>query len=88
MEKRGMQGTVTLARLYAQQGHWEQAAVMYRALLQEEPDREELRQALAEAETQLSKSGIDVLVPLLREWINLLFRHDRLRRLRRLKRRL
>jgi hypothetical protein len=88
MEKRGTQGTVTLARLYAQQGHWEQAAVMYRALLQEEPDREELRQALAEAETQLSKSGIDVLVPLFRGWINLLFRHDRLRRLRRLKRRL
>jgi hypothetical protein len=81
-------GTVTLAGLYAQQGHWEQAAAIYRVLLEENPGREDLRQALAEAEMRVSPRGSDGLVPLFREWIELLFRHDRLRRLRRLKGRL
>jgi cytochrome c-type biogenesis protein CcmH/NrfG len=81
-------GTVTLARLYAQQGHWDRAAVIYRALLQADPGRQDLRQALAEAETHRSQRAIDGLAPLFREWIELLFRHDRLRRLRRLRGRL
>jgi cytochrome c-type biogenesis protein CcmH/NrfG len=81
-------GTVTLARLYAQQGHWRQAAAIYRSLLQEDPGRAELRQALAEAESRMAEGQADELAPLFREWIDLLFRHDRVRRLRRFKRRL
>jgi cytochrome c-type biogenesis protein CcmH/NrfG len=88
MTQNGASGTVTLARLYAQQGHWRKAAAIYRSLLQEDPDRTELRQALAEAESRLAEGEPDDLAPLFREWIELLFRHDRLRRLKRLKRRL
>jgi hypothetical protein len=81
-------GTVTLARLYAQQGHWGEAAEIYRGLLRENPGRDDLREALADAERRRSRRTPEEVVPLLREWIDLLFRCDRLRRLRRLKARL
>jgi len=82
-------GTVTLARLYAQQGHWEQAIGIYRTLLQENPARDDIRRELDEAaEARLAHRRPEDLVPLFREWIDLLFRRDRLRRLRRLKARL
>jgi len=88
MVQNAASGTVTLARLYAQQGHWRQAAAIYRGLLQKDPGRAELRQALAEAERRIAESEADDLAPLFREWIELLLRHDRLRRLRSFKRRL
>jgi hypothetical protein len=81
-------GTVTLARLYARQGHWGEAAEIYRALLRESPGRDDLREALADAERRRSRRAPEDVVPLLREWIDLLFRCDRLRRLRRFKARL
>jgi hypothetical protein len=88
MSQEKSRGTITLARLYAQQGHWEPAVRIYRALLGENPAREDIRLALAEAEGHLAHRTPEALVPLFREWIELLFRRDRLRRLKRLKQRL
>jgi hypothetical protein len=88
MEKEYRHGTVTLARLFAAQGHWEKAAGIYRTLLQHEPDREDLAQALSAAEQQLAASGRESthdLVPLFRRWIDLLLKYDRLRKLQRLR---
>jgi hypothetical protein len=88
MEKDIHHGTVTLARLFAAQGHWDKAVGIYRSLLQQEPDRIDLAQALADAEEQSAASGQTAprdLVPLFRRWIDLLFKYDRLRRLKRLK---
>jgi len=88
MEKEYRHGTVTLARLFAAQGHWEKAADVYRSLLQHEPDREDLVQALSAAEKQMAASGRESardLVPLFRRWIDLLLEYDRLRKLKRLK---
>ena len=88
MEKDYRHGTVTLARLFAAQGHWEKAAGIYRTLLQEEPGREDLAQALAAAEKHLAAAGRASsrdLVPLFRRWIDLLLKYDRLRKLKRLR---
>ena len=88
MEKEHRHGTATLARLFAAQGHWDKAADIYRSLLQHEPDREDLAQALSAAEKQLAASGQESgsdLVPLFRRWIDLLLKYDRLCKLKRLR---
>lgn len=80
--------TETMAKVYASQGHWGKAAEIYRHLLTEAPARKDFADALAEAEEKISlDSHMDPeqLVPLFREWIELLFRHDKLQKLRNLK---
>jgi tetratricopeptide (TPR) repeat protein len=81
-------GTVTLARLFAAQGHWEKAVRIYRQLLEREPERQDIAQALADAEQQLSTAGrrrSSDLGELFGQWIDLLLRYDRLCKLKRLK---
>jgi cytochrome c-type biogenesis protein CcmH/NrfG len=91
MEEDYPHGTATLARLFAAQGHWEKAVNIYRRLLEREPDRPDIAQALAEAEAQVKAAGrkraggIDALF---RQWIDLLLKYDRLRKLKRIKSRL
>jgi cytochrome c-type biogenesis protein CcmH/NrfG len=91
MEEEYPHGTLTLARLFAAQGHWEKAVGIYRRLLEREPDRQDIAQALAEAEGRLRDSGRKPpgdLDALFRQWIDLLLKNDRLRKLKRLKSRL
>ncbi len=80
--------TETMAKVYAVQGHWGKAAEIYRHLLSETPTRKDLADALAEAEKKIledSPKNPDQLVPLFREWIELLFRCEKLQKLRNLK---
>ena len=80
--------TVTMARVYEDQGHWERAAEIYRYLLEQEPERTDIADALAEVEKRLDKGitkNADDLSPLIREWIHLMFRYRRLQKLRQLK---
>ncbi len=91
MGKDSHQGTVTLARVFAAQGHWQKSAAIYRDLLQQNPERQDLARALGEAEAALRAAGpasLQALVPLLQEWIDLLLKYDRLRKLRRFQARL
>lgn len=91
MEENYPHGTVTLARLFAAQGHWEKAVNIYRRLLEQEPDRQDIAHALAEAEDQANAAGRKRpgdLAPLFRQWIDLLLRYDRFCKLKRLKSRL
>ncbi len=80
--------TVTMARLYENQGLWDKAADIYRYLLKQEPDRKDFAEALLEVETKMEeangKKPID-LVPLFQEWINLQLQYSRLQKLRRFK---
>lgn len=80
--------TVTMARIYENQGLWNKAAEIYRYLLKQEPDRKDLAEALAEVERKMeaaiNKKPND-LIPLFREWINLTLQHSRLQKLRRFK---
>ena len=80
--------TATMARLYAEQGHWNKAIDIYRYLLGQTPDRSDIAQALAEAEQRLAgnkKRKYDDLVPLFREWIDLMIRYDKVQKLKRIK---
>jgi len=80
--------TETMAKVYAAQGHWEKAAEIYRHLLSGVPARKDFSDALAEAEKKLHKDSQKIpeqLVPLFREWIELLFRREKLQKLRNLK---
>jgi hypothetical protein len=80
--------TVTMARVFEDQGHWEKAAEIYRYLLEQEPERIDIADALAEVEKRLDKGitkNADDLSPLIREWIHLMFRYRRLQKLRQLK---
>ena len=80
--------TETMAKVYAAQGHWEKAAEIYRHLLTGAPARKDFADALAEAEKKIHKDSNknpEQLVPLFREWIKLLFRREKLQKLRNLK---
>jgi hypothetical protein len=80
--------TETMAKVYAAQGHWGKAAEIYRHLLTEAPARKDFADALAEAEKNIhrgSHKNSEQLVPLFREWIELLFRREKLQKLRNLK---
>lgn len=80
--------TETMASVYAQQGHWEKVADIYRHLLAAEPERLDFADALAEAEskaTEFGRKSPEQLVPMFREWIELLFRAEKLHKLKRLK---
>jgi hypothetical protein len=85
-------GTATMAQLFADQGHWDEAAAIYRRLLSRQPGREDLARALAEVEARRSDSerrapGRD-LAPLFKEWVGMLLKYDQLQKLRRISRRL
>ena len=83
--------TETMAKVYADQKHWAKVVRIYKHLLAGEPQRMDYKRALAEAETQLAEirpKNADRLVPLFREWIELLFRYEKLQKLKQLKNRL
>ncbi|MBI5062147.1 MAG: hypothetical protein HZB87_01380 [Desulfatitalea sp.] len=67
--------TPTMARLFAEQGYLRKAAEIYRQLLAHEPQRDDLRQALAALERQLAEqpapSRKDTEM-MLREWAQML----------------
>ena len=80
--------TETMAKVYAAQGHWEKAAEIYRHLVLGAPARNDFADALAEAEKKIHKDSHknpEQLVPLFREWIELLFRREKLQKLEKLK---
>jgi len=83
--------TETMAQVYADQGHWEKVAQIYRHLLAMEPERLEYADALAEAENRMkmkamSRKTPEQLVPVFREWIELLFKFEQLQKLKKLQR--
>ena len=80
--------TVTMAKVYVNQGHFEQAVQIYRCLLEQEPYREDLAVALARTEQQLieqKKIRKQDLVLRFTEWMELLHKYSFLRKLNRLK---
>jgi len=83
--------TETMAEVYADQGHWGKVADIYRHLLATEPERLEYAEALAEAESKMKMNAVHLkapeqLVPLFREWIEMLFKFEELQKLKKLKR--
>jgi tetratricopeptide (TPR) repeat protein len=88
MEKETDFYTGTMAKVYADQGHWDKAAEIYRHLLRLEPERIDYLEALAEAERKLNTTGnqpVEDLALLFHQWIDLMLKYKNLQKLRRLK---
>ena len=77
--------TETMARIYAEQGHHARAADIYRRLLEETPEREDLRRRLEEVEALQRRSGAPQLPERFGEWLQLLLKKKQIDRLRRLR---
>jgi hypothetical protein len=80
--------TATMAGLYAEQGNLARAVMIYRHLLNQSPQREDLAQALAEAEARLAARDPYDLVDPIRRWAQLALRQGRTAALTRIRRRL
>lgn len=81
--------TKTMAKLYADQGHWKKAEEVYRYLLAREPDRRDLIDALHEIENigaDSNKIPPEKLISLFTEWIDLMLVYKKLCKLRTLQR--
>ena len=76
--------TVTMARVYAEQGNLEEAKRVYRYLLEREPGRPDLVEALEGLEAQGRNSSMEALLPLFRQWLDLVFRYNRMKKLKKL----
>jgi hypothetical protein len=77
-----------MAKVYVDQGHWAKAVEIYQHLVQLEPQRQELIDALAQAKKKLETqpdTRSQKLVPLFREWIELLLQQEKLERLKKLR---
>ena len=80
--------TATMAKIHADQGNLAKAAEIYRYLLQQEPDRQDLIEALVQVEKKREAKSQDALVALFSEWIDLLFTYTKVNTLNRIRRRL
>ena len=81
--------TRTMAKVYADQGHYGKAAEIYRYLIEKEPHRHELKAELADLEMILAQVGTGPardLTPLFRQWFDLMGRYNTMQRLKRLRR--
>ncbi|HIJ55986.1 MAG TPA: hypothetical protein HPQ03_07665 [Deltaproteobacteria bacterium] len=85
--------TATMARVYAQQGHFQKAAEIYRHILSNEPDRQDIatelsmvEQKSADMEQEQEKDTRESdLVYLFQKWFQTAARHRRIETLKRLK---
>jgi len=76
--------TVTMARVHAQQGNLEEARRIYRHLLDKEPERKDLAAALEALGNREESREVDALLPLFREWLDLIFRYNKMKKLKKL----
>ena len=80
--------TETMAKVYADQGHWAKAVEIYRHLVELEPERQDLLDALEHAREKMKEfthASPEQLVPLFRKWIKLLLQQEKLEKLRKLR---
>ena len=77
--------TRTMAKVLVDQGNLRKAAEIYHYLLEREPGKPDLVDALSEIETQLIEKGSDDLVRLFSRWIDLLLTHNNLEQLKKVK---
>jgi len=76
--------TVTMASLLARQGKLEEAARIYRFLLEQTPDRADIRQRLEELleRRPCQHADLDRILPLVKKWVQLLLKQKELSRLK------
>jgi tetratricopeptide (TPR) repeat protein len=79
--------TVTMARVYADQGRYEEAAKIYRYLLDQTPDRSDLRQALETVTSLLpdTPGQWHDISDLIERWVRLMLTQNTYRRLQKIR---
>lgn len=75
--------TVTMARVYTDQGRYEAAARIYRYLLDQAPDRSDLQQALNDVLSKLPEvpQQWESVAGLVERWVGLILQRNALRQL-------
>ena len=79
--------TKTMARIYAEQGLYEKSAEIYKYLLDKEPARRDIAEALGEVEKKIDRTGRAGelrLVTLFDKWINLMLARHKVEKLQKL----
>ena len=77
--------TKTMAKVYTNQGYLTKAAEIYRFLLKQEPDRQDIIDELSEIEKKLSEKAPGDPVLLLSKWIDLMLKYNNLKKLKKIK---
>ena len=77
--------TETMAGIYANQGHYGKAIDIYSRLLEQHPDRSDLRDKLLRIETQKKYEDENRLADKFSEWLDLLMKRKKLDALKQLK---
>ncbi len=77
--------TETMAQIYADQGHYEKAAAIYRRLLQEAPERADLSDRLKATEDLAKTSAGQRLSNQFGAWVQLLLKKKQIDKLRNLR---
>ncbi len=77
--------TETMARIYADQGHYDKAAAIYRRLLIQTPERDDLRGRLETVEALRKKADTRGLADHMSEWVQLLMKKRQIDKLRKLR---
>jgi hypothetical protein len=78
--------TETMARIYTEQGHYDKAAAIYRRLLMQTPERDDLRDRLESVEALQKTADTGGLADRVSEWVQLLMKKKQIDRLRKLRR--
>lgn len=73
--------TKTMAKVYADQGYLSKAAEIYRFLLKQEPDRQDIIDEFSEIDRKLSEKAPSDPVLLLSKWIDLELKYNNLKKL-------
>jgi len=72
-----------MAKVYIDQGNLLKAAEIYRYLLESEPERRDLKDALSEVERKLNEKSPDDLIKLFNRWMDLLLKYNNVQKLMR-----
>lgn len=67
--------TKTMAKIHADQRHFTEAAEIYEYLLEQDPERQDIIEALAALENLKSQRRIEDLVPLIEKWTMLVLKY-------------
>ncbi len=90
MDKASVFNTVTMAKMHAEQGHLEKAVEIYSYLIEKEPGREDLKEALLSIEKEQAEERPDhskrndKLVSLFSQWFDLTLQYNKLQKLKKL----
>ena len=79
--------TETMAKVYANQGRYDAAVRVYRYLLEQSPDRQDLEEALAAVSAMAPQENVrwEAVADLIDQWVRLMIYRQTLQRLRQIR---